>query len=49
MLRIGNIASGDDFFDREAELQDMWRYLQANHVLLAGPRQIGRASCRERV
>ena len=49
MLRIGNIASGDDFFDREAELQDMWRYLQANHVLLAGPRRLGKSSLLKRL
>lgn len=43
-IRVGNIAQGDDFFDRETERADLWRYLEGNHVLISGPRRLGKSS-----
>ncbi len=48
-IRVGNIASGDDFFDRVGELADMWRYLEGNHVSLTGPRRLGKSSLLKRL
>ena len=48
-IRVGNIASGDDFFDRLSELEDMWRYLEGNHVSLTGPRRLGKSSLLKRL
>lgn len=41
---VGNIARGENFFGREEELADLWRYLEENHVALAGPRRLGKSS-----
>ena len=43
-LRLGNIARGDDFFDRCMELEDLWAYLEGNHIALTGPRRLGKSS-----
>jgi len=48
-LRIGNIASGEDFFDRQRELEDLWRTLEGNHVALTGPRRLGKSSLLKRL
>lgn len=48
-IRVGNIASGEDFFDRVGELEDMWRYLEGNHVSLTGPRRLGKSSLLKRL
>ena len=48
-IRLGNIASGDDFFDRATELEDLWRYLEGNHVALTGPRRLGKSSLLKRL
>ncbi len=43
-MRLGSKAEGDDFFDRETEREDLWRHLEANHVVLSGPRRLGKTS-----
>lgn len=48
-IRLGNKADGDDFFDRESERDDLWRYLEANHVVLSGPRRLGKTSLLQRL
>jgi len=41
-ILVGNKAQGKDFFDREREREDIWRYLEGNHILLSGPRRLVR-------
>lgn len=43
-IRLGNKADGDDFFNRDSERQDLWRYLSDNHIVLSGPRRLGKTS-----
>lgn len=33
-MRLGNKAEGIDFFDRVTEREDLWRYLEGNHIVL---------------
>lgn len=47
-IRAGAIAEGNDFFDRTTELQDIWRYIEGNHILLTGPRRLGKSSLLKR-
>jgi uncharacterized protein len=48
-IRVGNKAEGRDFFDRVTEREDIWRYLEGNHVLLSGPRRLGKTSLLQRL
>jgi len=48
-IRVGNKADGDDFFDRTAEREDLWRYLSGNHVVLSGARRLGKTSLLQRL
>ena len=43
-MKLGNIATGDDFYDRQAECADLWRYLENDHVVASGPRRLGKSS-----
>jgi hypothetical protein len=43
-IKLGNKADGDDFFDRVNERKDLWSYLQGNHIVLSGPRRLGKTS-----
>ncbi len=43
-MMLGNIATGTDFYDRETECDDLWRYLEKNHVVASGPRRLGKSS-----
>ena len=43
-MKLGNIAQGDDFFDRKRELEDLQRYLRDDHIALVGPRRLGKSS-----
>lgn len=43
-IRLGNKADGDEFFNRDNERQDLWRYLPGNHIVLSGPRRLGKTS-----
>lgn len=43
-LVVGNPARGDDLWDREAEIEEIWRVLQRDHVLLVAPRRFGKTS-----
>lgn len=48
-IRVGNKAEGDDFFDRLAERETLWRYLESNHIQLSGPRRLGKTSLLQRL
>ncbi len=43
-MRLGSIATGTDFYDREIECADLWRYLENEHVVASGPRRLGKSS-----
>jgi hypothetical protein len=48
-IRGGNKAEGEDFFDRATEREDIWRYLEGNHIVLSGPRRLGKTSLLQRL
>jgi uncharacterized protein len=48
-IRLGNKADGDAFFDRASEREDLWRHLEDNHVVLSGPRRLGKTSILQRL
>jgi uncharacterized protein len=41
---IGPIAKRDDFWDRKSEVENIWRVLEKNNVLLKAPRRFGKTS-----
>lgn len=43
-MRLGSIAAGNDFFDRQSECDDLWRYLESDHIVASGPRRLGKSS-----
>ncbi len=49
VMRLGNKAEGADFFDRVTEQEDLWRYLEGNHIVLSGPRRLGKTSLLQHV
>lgn len=40
----GNPVTGEDFFDREQLIANLWQTLEADSVLLAAPRRVGKSS-----
>ena len=44
MQALGSPARGGDFFDREKERQELWRYLKTDHILISAPRRLGKTS-----
>ena len=47
---VGQPVEGDDFFDRETDVDAVWESLeQGNHVLLLAPRRVGKTSLALRV
>ena len=49
VMRLGSKAEGADFFDRVTERDDLWRYLEGNHIVLSGPRRLGKTSLLQRL
>jgi len=43
-LVVGNPTRGDDFWDRKTEIEEIWRALEKEHVLLVAPRRFGKTS-----
>ncbi|MCK4613556.1 MAG: hypothetical protein KAU14_02035, partial [Thermoplasmata archaeon] len=43
-LTQGPPAKGDDFFDREKVIQEIWDRLECSSILLAAPRRFGKTS-----
>ncbi len=41
---IGNIAKGDDLWNRGDVVEDIWKVLQKGNVLLKAPRRFGKSS-----
>jgi hypothetical protein len=41
---IGNIAKGDDLWDREVTTESIWNVLEKGNVLLKAPRRFGKSS-----
>ncbi len=46
---VGNTVQGDDFFDRERELESVLDRLETNNVLLLAPRRVGKTSLMYRI
>ncbi len=43
-MKLGNVATGSDFYNREQELADIWEKLKADHLILSGSRRLGKSS-----
>lgn len=43
-MKLGNLATGSDFFGRDTEREDFWRFIEDNHLVLSGPRRLGKSS-----
>lgn len=43
-MKLGAIATGNDFYDRKTECSDLWGYLKNDHVVASGPRRLGKSS-----
>jgi hypothetical protein len=41
---MGNIAKGDDFWNRKEDIDAIWKALEKDHVLLKAPRRFGKSS-----
>ncbi|ABL64360.1 ATP-binding protein [Chlorobium phaeobacteroides] len=48
-MKLGNPATGDDFFGRTQELSDLWRYLESDHIRFPGVRRLGKTSILRRL
>jgi len=46
---VGTTAEGTQFFGRARELCDFWDLLDSNHVVLSGPRRLGKTSLLKRL
>lgn len=44
IMKLGSIATGEDFYDRKTECADLWRYLKNEHIVASGPRRLGKTS-----
>jgi uncharacterized protein len=42
--KTGQPVRGDDFFDREPELAELWHMVERDHVLMLAPRRVGKTS-----
>ncbi|NOQ33047.1 MAG: ATP-binding protein, partial [Methanosarcinales archaeon] len=49
MLPVGNPAIGDDFIDREKEIDQIISALEKDSVLLIAPRRFGKTSIMRRL
>ncbi len=42
---VGQVARGNDFWDRKEEIEDIWRAIDnGSHILLVAPRRVGKTS-----
>ena len=48
-MKLGNPATGADFFGRARELNDLWRYLESDHIRFPGVRRLGKTSILQRL
>lgn len=49
IMKLGNPATGEDFFGRTQELGDLWRYLESDHIRFPGVRRLGKTSILRRL
>lgn len=43
-MKLGNLADGDDFYGRTRECKEFWLQIADNHLILSGPRRLGKSS-----
>jgi hypothetical protein len=43
-MKLGNVATGADFFNRVTDLTNIWGNLENDHLILSGPRRLGKSS-----
>jgi AAA+ ATPase superfamily predicted ATPase len=43
-LVTGNIVSGDDFYDREKTIEQIWSRLETDSLIFSAPRRFGKSS-----
>lgn len=48
-MKLGSLATGQDFYGRETECADLWRYLADDHVVFSGARRLGKSSILNRI
>jgi uncharacterized protein len=48
-MKLGNPATGEDFFGRTEEMGDLWRYLEREHIRFPGVRRLGKTSILRRL
>lgn len=47
--KVGSPVTGEDFFDREKELRQLWEYIHEDDLLLLAPRRVGKTSLMLRI
>lgn len=48
-MKLGTPATGADFFGRDQEMKDLWRYLESDHIRFPGVRRLGKTSILQRL
>jgi hypothetical protein len=48
-MKLGTPATGADFFGRDQEMNDLWRYLERDHIRFPGVRRLGKTSILQRL
>lgn len=48
-MKLGTPATGADFFGRDQEMKDLWRYLETDHIRFPGVRRLGKTSILQRL
>ncbi|MDL2269306.1 hypothetical protein LJC71_09025 [Desulfosarcina sp. OttesenSCG-928-A07] len=46
---VGGIARGADFHDRTTEREKLWKHIAKEHILICGPRRLGKSSLVQRL
>ncbi len=42
---VGQVARGEDFWDRKDEMEDIWKAIESgSHILISAPRRVGKTS-----
>ncbi|NTW55165.1 MAG: ATP-binding protein [Chlorobaculum sp.] len=48
-MKLGTPATGADFFGRDQEMNDLWHYLESDHIRFPGVRRLGKTSILQRL
>lgn len=43
-MKLGAVATGGSFFNRESELNALFEHLEDDHIVMSGPRRLGKSS-----